>query len=192
MKKENGITLIALVVTIVVLVILGGVSVYLVLEQNGIIARAQSTKTLTEEAQANEQVGLAKLSNETESYISNNRATSTDTGIHKTTLYDGEITESGTVTLKDNIKNYSYIMISVEWRAFETNVGTEQGQYFYDTDTLKIRDDESTPADNTVTFGYSTSSDFVQFTFLKDNKCKFRIQGYKTGGAKVNKIVGIR
>ena len=60
MRKENGITLIALVITIVVLVILGGVSVYLVLGQNGIITRAQNAKTLTEQTQANEQAQLAK------------------------------------------------------------------------------------------------------------------------------------
>ena len=36
-KKEKGITLVALVVTIVVLLILAGVSISLVLDQNGII-----------------------------------------------------------------------------------------------------------------------------------------------------------
>ena len=39
-KKERGITLVALVVTIVVLLILAGVSLSLVLGQNGIVTRA--------------------------------------------------------------------------------------------------------------------------------------------------------
>ena len=47
MKKSNknsGITLIALVVTIVVLIILATVSINAVLGQNGIIAKAQEAK----------------------------------------------------------------------------------------------------------------------------------------------------
>ena len=41
MKKNKGITLVALVVTIVVLLILAGVSINLVLGNNGIIAKAK-------------------------------------------------------------------------------------------------------------------------------------------------------
>ena len=48
--KTNGITLIALVVTIVVLLILAGVSINLVLGPNGLITRAQEAKIKTEEA----------------------------------------------------------------------------------------------------------------------------------------------
>ena len=40
MKGNKGITLVALVVTIVVLLILAGISLNLVLGQNGIISRA--------------------------------------------------------------------------------------------------------------------------------------------------------
>lgn len=40
-KKQNGITLVALVVTIVVLLILAGVSLSLVLGQNGIVTKAK-------------------------------------------------------------------------------------------------------------------------------------------------------
>lgn len=51
MKKENGITLIALVITIIVLIILAGVSINLVLGDNGIITKAKwAKKTYGEEA----------------------------------------------------------------------------------------------------------------------------------------------
>lgn len=43
-KKEKGITLVALVVTIVVLLILAGVSISLVLGSNGIVKKAQDAK----------------------------------------------------------------------------------------------------------------------------------------------------
>ena len=45
MKKNKGITLVALVVTIVVLLILAGVSINLVLGNIGIIAKAKDAET---------------------------------------------------------------------------------------------------------------------------------------------------
>ncbi len=54
LKKGNkGITLVALVVTIVVLLILAGISLNLVLGQNGIISRAQDARNQTAEGKAN-------------------------------------------------------------------------------------------------------------------------------------------
>lgn len=49
-KKENGITLVALVVTIVVLLILASVSISLVLGQNGLINNAKEAKNKTTNA----------------------------------------------------------------------------------------------------------------------------------------------
>ena len=43
-KKQKGITLIALVVTIVILLILSGISLNIVLGNNGIITKAQEAK----------------------------------------------------------------------------------------------------------------------------------------------------
>ena len=47
MKNNNGITIVALVVTIVVLLILAGVSINLVLGNNGIVKKAQEPKKKT-------------------------------------------------------------------------------------------------------------------------------------------------
>ena len=58
-SKERGITLIALVVTIVVLLILAGVSINLVLGNNGIISKAKESRTETRMSQIDEQVKLA-------------------------------------------------------------------------------------------------------------------------------------
>ena len=54
-KQEKGITLIALVVTIVVLLILAGVSISLVLNNNGVISKAKDAKSQYAEAQTNEE-----------------------------------------------------------------------------------------------------------------------------------------
>ena len=55
LRKEKGITLIALVITIIVLLILAGVSIAMLTGQNGILTQAQNAKNKTEEAQAEEQ-----------------------------------------------------------------------------------------------------------------------------------------
>ena len=63
-KTEKGITLVALVVTIVVLLILAGVSINLVLGNNGIIARAKDAETKSAEASQNDLKGMNALTEE--------------------------------------------------------------------------------------------------------------------------------
>ena len=61
-KEEKGITLIALVVTIVVLLILAGVSISLVLNNNGVISKAKDAKNQYAEAQTNDEKQLNEVS----------------------------------------------------------------------------------------------------------------------------------
>ena len=63
-KHKSGITLIALVVTIVVLLILAGVSINLVLGNNGIIAKAKEAETKSAEASQNDLKGMNALAEE--------------------------------------------------------------------------------------------------------------------------------
>ena len=67
--KHEGITLIALVVTIVVLLILAGISIGVVFDDNGIIKKAQEAANKTEESLMNEQEDLNSLLNEMNSVI---------------------------------------------------------------------------------------------------------------------------
>ena len=64
LKNKKGITLVALVVTIVVLLILAGVSINLVLGNNGIIARAKEAETKSAEASQNDLKGINALTEE--------------------------------------------------------------------------------------------------------------------------------
>ena len=59
-KGESGITLIALVVTIVVLLILAGITISLVFSENGIISKSKNAKEQTEISKVREQLELAK------------------------------------------------------------------------------------------------------------------------------------
>ena len=61
-KKQSGITLVALVVTIVVLLILAGVSINLVLGENGLITQAKEAKEKTLEAEKAEGENLNNAS----------------------------------------------------------------------------------------------------------------------------------
>ena len=69
MKNNKGITLVVLVVTIVVLLILAGVSINLVLGNNGIIAKAQEAKTKQAEASENDLKGMNSLIEQMESTL---------------------------------------------------------------------------------------------------------------------------
>ena len=62
LKNNKGITLIALVVTIIVLLILAGVSINMLTGQNGILNRASEAKEKTENAQTEELVELGVMS----------------------------------------------------------------------------------------------------------------------------------
>ena len=72
MKKNKGITLVALVVTIVVLLILAGVSINLVLGNNGIIAKAKDAETKSAEASQNDLKGMNGLVSEMEGALAGN------------------------------------------------------------------------------------------------------------------------
>ena len=59
LRINRGITLIALVITIIVLLILAGVSISMLTGQNGILTQAQKAKNSTEQSSAKEKVELA-------------------------------------------------------------------------------------------------------------------------------------
>ena len=126
MRKDSnneGITLIALVVTIVVLLILAGVSLNLVLGNNGIITKAQDAKLMTRAGSAEDEVELWKSDN----YIartSNQATVDKETMLQglkdKNLVYEEEIDRDNeiiTIKKKDGtiVKeiNYSDIVINI-------------------------------------------------------------------------------
>ena len=80
MKNNKGITLVALVVTIVVLLILAGVSINLVLGNNGIIAKAKDAETKSAEASQNDLKGMNGLVSEMEGALAGNGSTGSGSG----------------------------------------------------------------------------------------------------------------
>ena len=68
MTNNKGITLIALVITIIVLLILAGVSIAMLTGQNGILTQANSSKTATTKAESVEKINLALNAMKSEIY----------------------------------------------------------------------------------------------------------------------------
>lgn len=62
LKKKSGITLIALVITIIVLLILAGISISMISSQDGILGKTKDAKIKTERAGIKEKIQLAVMS----------------------------------------------------------------------------------------------------------------------------------
>ena len=116
LKTSNGITLIALVVTIIVLLILAGISISMLAGNNSILQKATDAKTETERGEVYEQISLATASGEMDYYSNGtNRLTSYKNallngvdGIDRNNLKDnGSNLITGTVTTKSG-KQYDF------------------------------------------------------------------------------------
>ena len=124
LKNNNGITLIALVVTIVVLLILAGVSISMLTGENGIITQAQKSKIQTEIGKEKEYITLSvsavkgdkisrgdtseitsgELQNEINNYT--DEATVTGSGTLTVTYESGrsyDVEQDGSITEKEEL-----------------------------------------------------------------------------------------
>ena len=90
MKEERGITLIALVITIIVLLILAGVTINLTLGEHGIFRTAEKVAQNYTEAQDKELAGLGNFDKEVENIIGNLGNGGTGNGSKINYVDDGE------------------------------------------------------------------------------------------------------
>ena len=79
-NNKRGITLVALVVTIVVLLILAGVTITMLFGENGIIKKAQEAKEATERDQQETQQGLQDLNDQMSAILNGNGGSGTGSG----------------------------------------------------------------------------------------------------------------
>ena len=130
-KNQKGITLLVLVITIVVLLILAGVTIATLNGENGILTRAQEAKEKTEEAAKREEAELADLN----SYIDNNGAPiyDTETGANNPVLSSGMIPvkydtekENWVICSSTDKDWYDYSEDNKQW----ANVMLSDGKYY--------------------------------------------------------------
>lgn len=93
-KQENGITLIALVVTIIVLLILAGISIAMLTGQNGILNRAAEAKEKTGVAQEDENQKLKGYEDTIKQYAPGSNGGSTGGGSTDGTPGEGKLPET--------------------------------------------------------------------------------------------------
>ena len=158
LKNRKGITLVALVVTIVVLLILAGVSINLVLGDNGIVKKAQEAQTKSAEASQNDLTSMDELAKELEDAINGNENNDDESKFMKentkVTYSDGDVwipegfkiaddsasIVQGGVVIEDKDGN-QFVWVPVatiadyKRTAYSTNVATEET----DTETNSIR-----------------------------------------------------
>ena len=112
LKNEKGITLVALVITIIVLLILAGVTLSMVMGDSGIFGKSNSAKEKTQLSNAEETIKLAVLENQVKS-VSGDAALTNDqlkAEIAKKLKEQGYTVSGSTVTYygdkKIDIENY--------------------------------------------------------------------------------------
>ena len=151
--KSNGITLIALVITIVVLLILAGVSIATLTGNNGILTQAGVAKETTENKSAEEKVKLAVVGamannklgltvDEFKKELNNYKGTVEGTEIPVTAIVDGKSFE---VDSEGNVK----LLNGKEEKK------VEPGQYVSETKKNNYKDSENNTA--TVPAGFTVS-----------------------------------
>ena len=101
-NKEKGVTLIALVVSVIVLIILAGVSIAMLVGENGIITQAQRAVQETEQAKQNEEKSLQEL----EGYIDSSLGGETATTVMEAR---GGKKYNYTTSITDDLKNRVYV-----------------------------------------------------------------------------------
>ena len=160
MKGNEGITLVALVVTIVVLLILAGISLNLVLGENGIITRAQEARDKTAQAKVNTEKAINALTDEMEAYVKGNEGGSGNNGGNN----GGTAADLSKYNIGDEVA-YTYDTVSGGYSLTAAKSGyTSDQTVAQSSTTLKwkiINKDESTgtidivsaePTSNTVYF----------------------------------------
>ena len=156
LKNKKGITLIALVVTVVVLIILAGVSINAVLGDNGIIKKANQAASVTKEAEVKEAINRTIL----EFYLTNDYETLED--FLKAKAEDGSIDSvtknaDGTLTVKKG--EYS---VTVENKTNSSNGSSSGGSTGGETQTPEITVGEiKVVADSTGTGSAITDANSV-------------------------------
>lgn len=174
MKRNKGITLIALVVTIIILIILAGVSINLILGNNGIVQKAKLGKENMEIAGQEENNALLEFSNEMDVHI----ASSSREYFTETELWSGNASE-GTIELSDDFTNYKSIIFVI------LQGGNEIYSHEYLTSTLRlIRDNEF----YIVLLGYNNN--FVQLTINKNDNKQLIFDSAVT--ATLYKVIGLK
>ena len=194
LKKEKGITLIALVLTIIVLLILAGVSIAMLTGDNGILTQAQNAKEKTESATIEEQRSLAQI--EAGTHIEQTTYTETvngktmivpiPAGFAMTNIEGENSIEDGLVIIDSNGNEYVWIPCTIDVSDGTTiQYGREEQKWGIESDNGTIATkDELTLLDEGVTYSETDKNNGINETVAQEiinqiNAEKESIEKYK-------------
>lgn len=197
MNKNKGITLIALVITIIVLLILAAITINMVIGNNGIIEKAQEAQKKQEAAEKDEQNKLNTLGNKIDQYVkdeSNSTGNKDYTDSNGDTaiipdgfevIEDAKIIEDGLVIEDEKGNQFVWIPVSEEEYTDMIDDTTGKGKLykFYSNKNYILMDDclleDSTGyREPDVLPYYDESADNLQLAGLSDTTTieDFKIQ----------------
>ena len=207
MNKNNikGITLIALIITIIVLLILAGISITTLAGENGLINKTIKAKNITEKAEAEEAMRLAYMdayigsySGESESLAKKiEKELEEKYGEGNVTVTDGsgnsyivEIEEIGTYTIDKNgeVSEYKNVKISYEI-AQEDGTSLESG-VTYDNALVKIKISNKDEFDEIKTIKFYKDDEEIEAEEidLENGVATFKVSSNRTYKATTNAI----
>ena len=183
-RKEKGITLIALVITIIVLLILAGVVIATLTGDNGILTKANEAKTITNEKDEEEQIEIGY----TEYLMADQTGEKVDFKVSEATV----IGKEGDWKIKFNKTGKEYYfdgetITKATWKQEEdtiTNIETKQtlkvGDYVDYDPTLEANASDLTYTSKTDKTGADSDQEFNAETY-KNAEYGWRILGVSKG-----------
>ena len=170
-KNSKGITLVALVITIIILLILAGISIS-ALTNTGIFQKAKEAKQKSEDASLDQNTKLDEYENELDKYLpkqnENSLAKAVKVGDYVAYKPD-EPDNNALTTLKTNLKNYSGASDNTTNSAIARDDSLRWRVLDIDEKTGAVRLISATPTSSTVTLeGYNGYNNAVK---LLDDAC---------------------
>ncbi len=150
LKENKGITLVALIITIIVMLILAGVSISLVLGQNGVLTQAQNSKKSTQAAAVNDGISMGSAD-----AISTYYATGTGNATVMTT--NKQVLEFITNNIS-SLDNGSVLTLGSSTATLSSGTWTVTGTDAAASGTLTLTDGTNTIASGTITIVASSAS----------------------------------
>ena len=185
-RETKGITLVALVITIIILLILAGIVISSLTGENGLITRAQQARSETEQAQKEEQDRLAEF----EQLLNNN--------VVSEEQFDEEKQVNAPKLTTSSNSREDTGLIPVKWNGSNWEVCSEDdpGWYNYSAESIQTEDGQTVPkmtwanamlSDGTVKKGTAQPGDPVPENeegsmFVWIPRYAYSIDEYKTQG----------
>lgn len=192
-RNSKGITLIALVVTIIILIILAGISINLILGENGIIIKARESAEKTKEAELKESISLAFMASQ---IVDGEYKEINQTNFQN--AVDNQLGSNKAIVTDNGNGMYSVVLNENGKEFIVTSKGVEEGK---DWNTIFANAKIPVEQKNKHVIGIGTDGEVVnmdlwEYTKLEDgtyglnDEEVFKESGTRTSGYDNSKLVG--